>query len=143
LVTPCLNIGATDRYGFSLEFARDGNDPLVFNFSIEPQDGTPCATNPEAYTQYIFVEDGQEVVEGQVLGQMLKTAAPSDGAHIHFDTQNERTGNFYCPNIFEQSVVMDFASHFGPETCAGAPYPATLCHDPAPGESFMGLESIP
>jgi hypothetical protein len=143
LVTPCFNIGATDRYGFSLEFARDGDDLLVFNFSIEPQDGTPCATNMDAYRQYIFVKDGQEVVKGQVLGQMLKTAAPGDGAHIHFDVQKERAGSFHCPNIFGSSVVMDFASHFGTDTCAGTPYPATFCYDPAPGEDLTGLLSIP
>jgi hypothetical protein len=143
LVTPCFNIGATDRYGFSLEFARDGDDPLVFNFSIEPQDGTPCTTNMEAYQQYIFVKDGQEVVKGQLLGQMLKTAAPGDGAHIHFDIQKERTGSFHCPNIFGPSVVMDFASHFCSDTCAGTPYPATFCYDPTPGEDLTGLVSIP
>ena len=143
LVMPCFNIGATDRYGFSLEFARDGDDLLVFNFSIEPQDGTPCTTNMEAYRQYIFVKDGQEVVRGQLLGQMLKTAAPGDGAHIHFDIQKERTGSFHCPNIFGPSVVMDFASHFGSDTCAGTPYPATFCYDPAPGEDLTGLVNIP
>jgi hypothetical protein len=143
LVTPCLNIGATDRYGFSLEFARDGADPLVFNFSIEPQDGTPCGANPDCYKQYIFVEDGQEVKKGQVLGQMYKTPLPSDGAHIHFDVQNERTGQFYCPNIFQSSVVMEFASHFGSDTCRGTAYPATFCYQPAPGEDLTGLVGIP
>jgi hypothetical protein len=142
LVTSCLNIGDTDRYGFSLEFARIGNDPLVFNFSIEPQDGTPCATNPNIYKPYIYVREGEEVRAGQVLGQMLKTALPSDGAHIHFDIQNERTGSFYCPNIFQKSIVDNFASRFAPDACGGIPIPNTFCYQPGPGEDLIGRYSI-
>jgi len=143
MVTPCLNIGATDRYGFSLEFARSGGDLLVFNFSIEPQDGTPCAADPKAYAPYIFVEDGQKVQTGQLIGQMFKTADPADGAHIHFDVQNERTGEFHCPNIFNAQVTADFAARFGTDVCGGIPFPETFCFKPAPGEDLTGLFSVP
>ena len=142
MVTPCLNIGNSDRYGFSLEFARIGNDPLVFDFSIEPQDGHPCATNPNIFMPYIYVKAGEAVKEGQVLGQMLKTALPSDAAHIHFEIQDEKTGSFHCPNIFQQSIVDSFASHFGTNGC-GVPIPNTFCYKPGPGEDLTGLYSIP
>lgn len=143
MVTYCLNIGATDRYGFSLEFSRIGNDPLDFDFSIEPQDGHPCATDPNIYKPYIYVKDGEAVKVGQVLGQMLKTSLPSDGAHIHFDIRNERTGSFYCPNIFQQSIVDSFASRFDTNACGGIPIPKTFCYKPGPGEDLTGLYSVP
>ncbi len=143
MVTNCLNIGATDRYGFSLAFARSGIDTLDFDFSIEPQDGHPCATNIDIYKPYIFVTEGEEVKAGQVLGQMLKTALSSDGAHIHFDIRNERTGSFSCPNIFEQSIVDSFASLIDPNACGGISIPKTFCYKPGPGEDLTGLFSIP
>jgi len=143
MVTYCLNIGATDRYGFSLAFARSGIDTLDFDFSIEPQDGHPCAMNPDIYKPYIFVTEGEEVKVGQVLGQMLKTTLPSDGAHIHFDIRNERTGSFSCPNLFERSIVDSFASLFDPHACGGISIPKTFCYKPGPGEDLIGLYSIP
>jgi hypothetical protein len=142
MVTTCFNIGETDRYGYSLEFARIGNDPLVFNFSIEPQDGTPCAANPDVFKPYIFVGEGEKVKKGQVIGQMLKTALPSDGAHIHFDIQNERTGSFHCPNIFNQSIVNNFSSRFGNDVCGGIQFPSTFCYKPGTGEDLIGLFSV-
>jgi hypothetical protein len=143
LVTTCFNIGETDRYGFSLEFARIGNDLLVLNFSIEPEDGTPCAADPNVYKPYIFVGEGEKVKKGQVIGQMLKTALPSDGAHIHFDIQNERTGSFHCPNLFTQSIVNSFSSKFGNDVCGGIQFPDTFCYKPGPDEDLTGLFSIP
>jgi hypothetical protein len=143
MVTPCLNIGNSDRYGFYLEFAHSGNDFLVFDFSIEPQDGHPCSTNPDAFKPYIYVKDGEAVKTGQVLGQMLKTALQSDGAHIHFEIQDEKNGSFHCPNIFEQSIVDIFSSLFDPQACGGISIPDTFCYKPGPGEDLTGLFSIP
>jgi hypothetical protein len=143
MVTTCLNIGNSDRYGFNLEFARYGDDPLSFDFSIEPQDGYPCDADPDNYAPYIFVKKGDHVVKGQILGLMYKTALAADGAHIHFDILNDKTNAFYCPNIFTTAIEQDFASLFGSDVCGGVKFPATFCYQPGPGEDLTGRIGIP
>lgn len=138
MVTTCLNIGHSDRYGFFLDFARDGDNILAFDFSIEPQDGTPCDTDKHAYEQYIFVKDGERVQKGQILGQMYHTALRADGAHIHFDIITEYPVTFHCPNIFDATIEKSFASLFGTDVCGGVKFPATFCYMPSPGEDLTG-----
>lgn len=106
-------------------------------------DGTPCDTDADYYTPYIFVEEGEQVVKGQILGQMYKTAQPADGAHIHFDILNDRTNSFYCPNIFNTSIETSFASLFGTDVCGGVQFPATFCYQPGPGEDLTRRLGIP
>lgn len=146
-VDRCLDIGATDRYGFSLAFARSGSNTVSFEFSLEPQDGHPCSPayggNPDFFAPYIFVTEGQQVSKGDLLGRLLKTNNGSDSAHIHFHLLKEEVNSFHCPNIFDTTITGTFGSLYGAETCSGSAMPATFCYCPASNEDLTGLSVCP
>lgn len=140
-VTTCFDIGTTDRYGVDLIFATSGDDNVAMHFSIEPQDGHHCSDaddDADFYSQYILVTEGEEVTKGQVLARFVKFANGSDGAHVHFDL-NDDSGEKYCPNVFNQTITDAFQAVYGDSTCDGAALPATFCYEPDASEDLTGL----
>lgn len=146
-IDKCLDIGTSDRYGFTLAFARSGSNVISFEFSLEPMDGHPCSPgyggNPDFFTPYILVSEGQEVSKGDLLGRLLKTNNGSDNTHIHFHLLKEGPYTFHCPNIFDAAITSTFGSLYGGETCSGSSMPATFCYCPDPGEDLTGLSICP
>lgn len=137
-VTTCLDIGTSDRYGVDLIFATNGDDNVAMHFSIEPLDGHHCSDaddDPEFYSQYILVTEGEEVAKGQVLARMVKFDNNDDGTHIHFDLNN----GSHCPNVFNQTITDAFQAVYGESTCNGVELPATFCYEPSDGEDLVGL----
>lgn len=146
-VDKCMDIGTSDRYGFTLAFARTGSNIVSFEFSLEPMDGHPCSSgyggDANFFTPYILVTEGQEVSKGDLLGRLLKTNSGNDSAHLHFHLLKEGPYTFHCPNIFNSTITSTFGSLYGAETCSGSTMPATFCYCPASDEDLTGLSACP
>lgn len=134
-VTTCYDIGESDRYGIDMAIANDNGTSVIFEFSIEPQDGHPCTSGEaNAFAQYIQVTEGQTVSKGDVLGQMLKTDDGDDGAHVHYNLA--KGDAFFCPNIFATSIVTQLSAIFGADSC-GDTFTDSLCFQTTADERLI------
>lgn len=137
-VEKCVDLGTVDRFGISLAFAQHNGQTLGFYFSIEPAQGKLCsAGDPDYYAQYIFVTVGQTVQKGDLLAYFPKLDTIDSGPHLHFHL-GDLSGH-YCPNIFNSTVMAEFGSLYGFETCNGQSLPNTFCYQPGTGEDLTGL----
>lgn len=95
------------RYGVDITFARNGEQPVSFHYSIEPM-VDPGDEN--FYRPFLKVQVGQPVRKGDVIGTMYLPPDPRDAenSHIHFNLNCGR--NFQSPSIFSQSVERQFAA---------------------------------
>ena len=102
------SLGAHDRYGIDLAFAREGNRPCLLCYSIEPMCLEP---SPDFYRSFILVEEGEEVQKGDIIGYMY---IPTNAiAHIHFHLLVEFDDTFMAPALFAQALVDSFHAHWG------------------------------
>jgi hypothetical protein len=140
-ITPCFDLGnGNDKFEVDLAVALHKGEPLLFEYSIEPFAGLQCQANPDFYKQFIFVSAGQNVKKGDVIALLFrKGATGGDATHVHFNLQDMFSGNFYCPNVFNDAVEASFSGVYGSETCAGVPFGPTFCYQPAAGEDLTGL----
>lgn len=95
------------RYGVDITFARNGDQPVSFHYSIEPM-VDPGDEN--FYRPFLQVQVGQTVRKGDVIATMYLPPDPRDAenSHIHFNLNCGR--NFQSPSIFSQSVERQFAA---------------------------------
>jgi hypothetical protein len=95
------------RYGVDITFARNGEQPVSFHYSIEPM-VDPGDEN--FYRPFLKVQAGQTVRKGDVIATMYLPPDPRDAenSHIHFNLNCGR--NFQSPSIFSQSVERQFAA---------------------------------
>lgn len=95
------------RYGVDITFARNGDQPVSFHYSIEPM-VDPGDEN--FYRPFLKVQVGQPVRKGDVIATMYLPPDPRDAenSHIHFNLNCGR--NFQSPSIFSQSVERQFAA---------------------------------
>ncbi|MGE0756591.1 MAG: alpha/beta hydrolase fold domain-containing protein [Pirellulaceae bacterium] len=95
------------RYGVDFAFARSGNRPVTFHYSIEPM------VDPgdlEFYRRFLLVVPGQRVRKGETIARMYLPPKRADfeNSHIHFNLIRER--QFQAPSIFSASIVEKFAA---------------------------------
>ncbi len=95
------------RYGVDITFAKSGNHPVSFHYSIEPMVDPGSL---DFYKPFIWVTAGQHVRKGDVIATMylppdLKDA---ENSHIHFNLNCDR--NFQAPSIFTNSVNAAFSA---------------------------------
>lgn len=140
-ITTCYDLGnGNDKYDLALAFAKDGGNDVLFCYSLEPFAGMLCTGNPDAYKQYILVTLGQKVKKGDVIARLFKEGDVGDDTHLHFHLQNDKTGTFHCPNIFNAAISSAFQKLHGNENCSGTAFGSTgLCYLPGAGEDLTGL----
>lgn len=95
------------RYGLDITFAKAGDHPVSFHYSIEPM------VHPgeiDFYKPFLKVAVGQRVRKGDVIATMYLPPDPrdADNAHIHFNLMCNR--NFQSPSIFQANVEQAFAA---------------------------------
>jgi len=103
---------ANVRYGIDITFARSGNRPVSFHYSIEPM------VDPgdlDFYRRFLLVVPGQQVRKGDTIARMYLPPNRTDveNSHIHFNLICER--QFQSPSIFGPSVVEKFAALWDPQ----------------------------
>ncbi len=107
---PSLGITrANIRYGVDIAFARAGDRPVSFHYSIEPM------VDPgdlDFYCPFLLVAPGQRVRKGETIARMYLPPNPADNenSHIHFNLICER--QFQSPSIFNPAVVEKFAARW-------------------------------
>ena len=104
-----FKVGANDRYGVSIAFAKDKGVVYSFCYGIEPMIPEPA---PDFYRRYILVSRGQRVKKGDVLAYMYLPPGAQGGSHIHFHIQAHNGGAFRAPAIFSDEVVEAFHVHW-------------------------------
>ena len=110
------NVNENYKYDITLTFAKDGNEAVEFQYSIEPMINPE---DPEAYKPFILVNEGQTVSAGEIIATMLVKNGTGDGPHIHFNLYN---GNFgkQAPAIFSSEIISEFTSKLRePGNCIG------------------------
>jgi len=98
------------RYGIDLAFARSGNEPVTFHYSIEPM------TDPgdeKYYEPFILAKPGSKVRRGDVMAHMFLPVDPetASSSHIHFNLIARR--QFQSPSIFDKDVAQKFQATWG------------------------------
>lgn len=117
-----MRVGANDRYGLSIEFARDARSAFVLDYSIEPMVPEP---SPGFYAGFIVPKVGDRVQAGDVVAYMY-TPRGANGTHIHFDLMRSDAPGFYAPAIFSPDVMAAFSAQWGGlGTDGGAPIDPT------------------
>ena len=136
----CVDLeNGNDKYDILLEFANHQGSTVSLSFSLEPFGGYLCQDDENYYNQYIFVEEEQNVKKGDLIAQLYKPGGDTPSTHICFSLSSALANRMHCPNIFNASVVSDFADVLGGETCDGDELGETLCYKPADGEDLTGL----
>ncbi len=105
---PSLGITrANVRYGIDITFARAGDRPVSFHYSIEPMIDPG---DMEFYRRFLLVKIGQRVRQGDIIARMYLPPGQADAenSHIHFNLICER--QFQSPSIFSDAVVTKFAA---------------------------------
>jgi len=110
------------KYDFNLEIATDGDTPILFMYSMEPQilfDGISASGKPkDFYSDFVLVRDGQKVKKGDVLAYMYvppleERVTPASSSHISFALKKEirssSVWDMYAPAIFTEEIVRDFS----------------------------------
>jgi hypothetical protein len=140
LVDKCFTYadGARDQYKIHMAYAQKGGSIFELELAIEPMAGLLCRSgDPDYFSSYIFVEEGDRVVKGQTIGEMV--LEPGFQAHIHCNSRYQ--GEFLCPDIFNADVIDYIDDYYDgiPDTCNGTPYSdiavGTICYKPKLGES--------
>lgn len=140
LVDKCFTYanGARDQYKIHMAYAHKEGSIFELELAIEPMAGLLCSSgDPDYFSAYIFVEEGDRVVKGQTIGEMV--LEPGFQAHIHCNSRYQ--GEFLCPDIFNADVIDYIDDYYGgiPDTCNGTPYSdiavGTICYEPELGES--------
>lgn len=104
-----MKVGSNDRYGLVIEFARNADGPIGFDFSIEPMVPEPA---PGFYAGFLNVDVGDRVKAGDVIAWMY-LPREANGTHIHFDLVHTDTWTFMAPAIFSPEVMAAFAARWG------------------------------
>lgn len=140
-ITPCLDLeNGNDKYEIDIAFATSKSSLVLFCISLEPFAGRLCESNQEYYNTYIHVEEGEEVIKGQVIGKLYKKGKTSDDTHIHFMLKREPGETFHCPNIFTSEISSNVGLLFGNMSCSGTILGTVgFCYQPATGEDLTGL----
>ncbi len=105
-----FSVGANDRYGINIAFAKSGALIDLLCYSIEPMVPEPAA---DFYKQFIKVTRGQKVKKGDVIAYMYLPPGAGIGCHIHFHVQQKSQNNFLAPAIFAGAVVDSFSARWG------------------------------
>jgi len=136
-VQKCFDLGTHDKFDVSVEFATYQNSRVSLDYSIEPFDGLRCKTDPDYYSKYIKVVEGQEVKAGDVIAIMPKFSSdPKTGTHIHYNLLH--SNKLLCPNIFSKEIVDSLATKYMQGVCNGAPITEkTLCYMAADQEDIV------
>lgn len=103
-------VGANDRYGIDIAFAKSGALIDLLCYSIEPMVPEPSA---DFYKQFIKVTKGQRVKKGDIIAYMYLPPGAGIGCHIHFHMQQKNQNNFMAPAIFTGAVVDGFSAKWG------------------------------
>ncbi len=124
--------GQNDRYGFSIQFANAGGDPVTLNYSLEPFIPEP---SPGLYAQFILVKNGQSVKKGDQLGYLYVPPGLLQGPHLHLDVNIGQSK--YPPALFSASAVSQMQAKFGDPggTENGTPLPACIGYKIAASEN--------
>lgn len=140
-VTPCLDLGNNnDKYEIDIAFAHSKNALVLFCISLEPFAAKLCESNIDFYKTYIFVNEGQEVSKGEIIGQLYKKAGTPDDTHIHFMLKKEPGESFHCPNIFNEEISAAFELLYSDQSCTNTLFGSSgFCYLPAAGEDLTGL----
>lgn len=112
------------RYGVDITFARAGDQPVSFHYSIEPMVDPGSL---EFYQRFLLVRVGQQVKKGDTIAYMYLPSEKSDAenSHIHFNLIRGRL--FQAPAIFSQSVTERFAAPWDARRLQGDwPIPPTM-----------------
>ena len=104
-----FKVGANDRYGVSIAFAKDKGTVYSFCAGIEPMIPEPA---PNFYRRFILVSQGQQVKKGDILAYMYLPPGARGGSHIHFHIQAHNGGAFLAPAIFTDEIVAGFRAHW-------------------------------
>jgi hypothetical protein len=103
------------HYGFNLRFATMDGEPLVINYSLEPY-VTLEGKSRDFFKQFLLVEDGQKVKNGDLLAYMYvppfeeRISGPAS-SHVAFTMMKEQ-GNpwdVFPPAIFTKEIVDQFS----------------------------------
>ncbi len=99
------------RYGIDITFARSGDRPVSFHYSIEPM---VDPGDSSFYRRFLLVVPGQRVAKGETIARMYLPPDRNDveNSHIHFNLICER--QFQSPSIFSESVTQRFAAAWDP-----------------------------
>ncbi len=133
-VDKCAVTGTNDSYVITIAVAMKGSVPVYLEYQFEPAAGKPCSSaagSEEYFDSWIFVEEGDRVVQGQ---QISFFTAQGASAHVHLSLKAD--GAAICPEIFPASSIADTTlAGTLTGTCGGTAYAAgTLCHALTPGE---------
>ncbi len=102
-------VGANQRYGIDLSFAKEGLSVYDLCYSIEPMIPEPSSG---FYRQYIMVTEGQKVKKGDVIASMYLPPGAGIGSHIHFHVRKDNVESFMAPAIFTPAVVDAFSARW-------------------------------
>jgi hypothetical protein len=137
MVVKCFPTEGTysnQQYKIHMAYALHNGDVFELEIGLEPMAGNLCDGDPDYFTPYILVAEGDEVIEGQKLGEMV--LEPGFKSHIHFNSKFQ--GTFMCPDVFTATVI-DQIDDFYMGTCDGNALSVvatgTICYLPATGES--------
>lgn len=154
-VNPCKILIGTDTDGFQIDIhmARDGGKKVIFEMSIEPQDGLNCSAynrdgeievvDPNYYPDaYVYVEEGDEVLAGDLLAD-LPVVPDHDNTHVHFNLSKSSLSSErskFCPNIFNNDITEEFGEYFlSSLPCDDLPETPTFCYQATEDEDLTGL----
>jgi acetyl esterase/lipase len=112
------------RYGIDITFAKSGDQPVSFHYSIEPMVDPGSL---DFYQRFLHVRIGQHVKKGDTIAHMYIPHERSDAenSHIHFNLIRGR--QFQAPSIFTTSVSEQFAASWDSRRLDGDwPIPPTM-----------------
>jgi hypothetical protein len=122
------------QYKIHMAYAQRDGDLFELELGMEPMAGKPCDGDPDYFSPYILVSEGEEVSKGQLIGRMV--LLPGYKSHIHFNSKFR--GIFMCPDIFNTAVIDVLDDHYV-ASCEGNPFSSisvgTICYLPSLGES--------
>jgi hypothetical protein len=125
---------SNQQYKIHMAYALRNGDVFELEIGLEPMAGNLCDGDPDYFSPYIDVVEGQEVTKGQKLGEMV--LEPGFKSHIHFNSKFQ--DNFMCPDFFTTNVIDQIDGYYM-GSCNADAFSAvaagTICYMPASGES--------
>jgi hypothetical protein len=131
---PTEGVYGNQQYKIHMAYALRNGDAFLLEIGLEPMAGNLCDGDPDYFSPYILVAEGEEVTKGQKLGEMV--LEPGFKSHIHFNSKFQDT--FMCPDFFTADVI-DQIDDYYTGSCNGNALSVvaagTMCYLPAFGES--------
>ena len=144
-VNPCRKNGDHDKVDIWVAVAKDDGQQVDLEYSIEPMAGYLCSGGVEGadngfFSDYLSVEEGQEVEAGDVIARFYRKSTPmDDSAHIHYALQI--SDSVACPDVFSSALKTSLFALFEsanlPTDCQGFSFSeaSAFCVNPDSSEN--------